>query len=200
MSKVFEVEDELLDEIETDFFSEEESFEYENDDLSQEQEKESFLGINYVSEAENILNLYIKEIAQIPLLTREEEMKYGKLMKKGQRIEEEMNRLQKQLGFIPTLSQVAEKLNLTEKEVRLAIKDSKLAFNKLVTSNLRLVVSIAKKHKNKGLPFDDLIQEGNLGLIRAVQKFDPDKGYKFSTYATWWIKQAVSRGDRKSVV
>ncbi|MBQ3040887.1 MAG: RNA polymerase sigma factor RpoD [Clostridia bacterium] len=94
----------------------------------------------------------------------------------------------KEIGKVPLLSPEEEKLYA----VRMKNGDEN-AKNKIVEANLRLVVSIAKKHVGKGMAFLDLIQEGNLGLMKAVDKFDPEKGYKFSTYATWWIRQAITR-------
>ena len=94
----------------------------------------------------------------------------------------------REIGDIPLLSQ-EEELELAQK----AVKGDKKAKDKLAESNMRLVVSIAKKYSGRGLDFLDLIQEGNTGLLRAVEKFDPEKGFKFSTYATWWIRQAITR-------
>lgn len=111
----------------------------------------------------------------------------------------------REIGKIPLLSP-EEEFNLAQ---RILLGDKK-AKDKMVESNMRLVVSIAKRYGGRGLDFLDLIQEGNTGLLRAVEKFDPDKGFKFSTYATWWIRQAITRAiadqartiriDRKSVV
>lgn len=94
----------------------------------------------------------------------------------------------REIGKIPLLSQ-EEELELAQK----AMKGDKRAKDKLAEANMRLVVSIAKRYGGRGLDFLDLIQEGNTGLLRAVEKFDPDKGFKFSTYATWWIRQAITR-------
>ncbi len=94
----------------------------------------------------------------------------------------------REIGKIPLLTQ-EEELELAKK----AVKGNKKAKDKLAEANMRLVVSIAKRYGGRGLDFLDLIQEGNTGLLRAVEKFDPDKGFKFSTYATWWIRQAITR-------
>lgn len=158
------------------------------------EEEQDLVEYNKKSDSDNLLNLYLKEIAPIPLLNKEEEIIYGRMVKAGQKIEDTISKMESELGHVPSLEQLSERLKISIDEIRRIKKDAALGSNKLITSNLRLVVSIAKKYKEKGLSFDDLIQEGNLGLMRAVEKFDPAKGYKFSTYATWWIRQAISRG------
>lgn len=98
----------------------------------------------------------------------------------------------REIGKIPLLSQ-EEEYELAQKIIHGSAKEKKRAKDKMAESNMRLVVSIAKRYSGRGLDFLDLIQEGNTGLLRAVEKFDPDKGFKFSTYATWWIRQAITR-------
>jgi len=98
----------------------------------------------------------------------------------------------KEIGKIPLLGS-EEEFELAQKVIHGSPKEQKRAKDKMAESNMRLVVSIAKRYSGRGLDFLDLIQEGNTGLLRAVEKFDPDKGFKFSTYATWWIRQAITR-------
>lgn len=98
----------------------------------------------------------------------------------------------REIGKIPLLSS-EEEYELAQKIINGTEKEKKRAKDKMAESNMRLVVSIAKRYSGRGLDFLDLIQEGNTGLLRAVEKFDPDKGFKFSTYATWWIRQAITR-------
>ncbi len=125
------------------------------------------------------ISLYLKEIGRVPLLTAEEEVVLAKRMERGREA-----RLKLTQGVDET----------TEREKLLAaVKDGQAAQEHLIKANSRLVVSVAKKYVGRGVPFLDLIQEGNIGLIRAVKKFDYRRGYKFSTYATWWIRQAVTR-------
>lgn len=126
------------------------------------------------------ISLYLKEIGRIPLLTAEQEVELSKRMESGRTARRRLNR-DGQLG-------IDERQSL-----KAVIRDGKAAQEHLVKANSRLVVSVAKKYVGRGVPFLDLIQEGNIGLIRAVKKFDYRRGYKFSTYATWWIRQAVTR-------
>ncbi|MBD5168564.1 MAG: RNA polymerase sigma factor RpoD [Oscillibacter sp.] len=128
------------------------------------------------------VRMYLKEIGKVPLLTPEEEIELAQKMSAGAAAEEQLDELGEE-GFSP--EDLAEMKKL--------IKEGEKAKQKLAEANLRLVVSIAKRYVGRGMLFLDLIQEGNLGLIKAVEKFDYTKGYKFSTYATWWIRQAITR-------
>ncbi|MFB0535161.1 MAG: RNA polymerase sigma factor RpoD [Anaerolineae bacterium] len=124
------------------------------------------------------ISLYLKEIGQVPLLTAEEEVRLAKRMERGRKAQRRLTR-----GEVTDNRAQLEKL----------VEEGRAAQEHLVKANSRLVVSVAKKYIGRGVPFLDLIQEGNIGLIRAVTKFDYRRGYKFSTYATWWIRQAVTR-------
>ncbi|HEY0560063.1 MAG: polymerase, sigma 70 subunit, RpoD subfamily [Mycobacterium sp.] len=126
------------------------------------------------------VRMYLKEIGKVPLLTAEEEVDLAKRIEAGLFASEKL----------ATAKRVNDKLRI---ELEWIERDGTIAKRKLVEANLRLVVSIAKRYVGRGMLFLDLIQEGNLGLIRAVEKFDYTKGYKFSTYATWWIRQAITR-------
>ena len=130
------------------------------------------------------VRMYLKDIGNIPLLDIETETELANTVVKGREAIEKINDFENGL------------IDLTDKEeekYRKLADDANYAKNKLVDSNLRLVVSIAKRYTGRNLPFLDLIQEGNMGLMKAVDKFEPDKGYKFSTYATWWVRQAITR-------
>ncbi|MFP5352591.1 MAG: RNA polymerase sigma factor RpoD [Actinomycetota bacterium] len=126
------------------------------------------------------VRMYLKEIGRVPLLTAQEEVSLAKRIEAGLIAEEKL--------------ESGAKLSDDERlELRMTRRDGAMAKRHLVEANLRLVVSIAKRYVGRGMAFLDLIQEGNLGLIRAVEKFDYAKGFKFSTYATWWIRQAITR-------
>jgi RNA polymerase primary sigma factor len=126
------------------------------------------------------VRMYLKEIGKVPLLTAEEEVDLAKRIEAGLFSSEKL----------ATSKKLNDKMR---RDLEWIERDGQLAKKKLVEANLRLVVSIAKRYVGRGMLFLDLIQEGNLGLIRAVEKFDYTKGYKFSTYATWWIRQAITR-------
>jgi RNA polymerase primary sigma factor len=129
---------------------------------------------------DDTVSLYLKEISRIPLLRAEQEVEYARNMEIGKRARQQLTRA--------ASSSVNERTRLEAK-----IREGELSRQKLIKANFRLVVSIAKKYIGRGVSFLDLIQEGNIGLIRAVEKFDYKRGYKFSTYATWWIRQAITR-------
>ncbi len=142
---------------------------------------------------EDSIRLYLQEIGRIRLLRADEEIELARKIADLLELERIREKLSQQLDRDPHDSEWAEAVKLPLPAFRYRLHVGRRAKDKMVQSNLRLVVSIAKKYMNRGLSFQDLIQEGSLGLIRAAEKFDHEKGYKFSTYATWWIRQAITR-------
>ncbi len=154
------------------------------DELEETEDEEEVNQENIPDDLANIdtddtIGLYLKEVSRVPLLTADEEVELAQRIEKGRMSREEL----------------AHTNVTTERrqELRKSIEDSWEARDHLITANSRLVISVAKKYMGRGVPFLDLIQEGNIGLIRATKKFDYRRGHKFSTYATWWIRQAVTR-------
>ncbi|HHH83749.1 MAG TPA: sigma-70 family RNA polymerase sigma factor, partial [Chloroflexi bacterium] len=144
-----------------------------------EQEEELDEGLLSAVDIDDTVGLYLKEVGRVPLLTAQEEVDLARRIERGREASEELAK-----GYVPPKRR---------QELQLAIEDSWAAREHLITANSRLVISVAKKYMGRGVPFLDLIQEGNIGLIRAAKKFDYRRGHKFSTYATWWIRQAVTR-------
>jgi RNA polymerase primary sigma factor len=136
------------------------------------------------SKKEDSVSDYFKDIKQIPLLDAMRELELSLLVKQGLLAKESLNNANK--GIIKINEEEREKLNKY-------IIEGEDARSIIIESNLRLVVSIAKRYLSSGMDLEDLIQEGNMGLMKAVNKFNPEKGFKFSTYATWWIRQAITR-------
>jgi RNA polymerase nonessential primary-like sigma factor len=136
---------------------------------------------------------YLHEIGRVPLLSHEQEICYGKQVRQMMCLQEVKQALEQTLNRPPTKTEWAIESSLTEAELDQVLHLGHQAKQKMIEANLRLVVAIAKKYQKRNLEFLDLIQEGSLGLERGVEKFDPTRGYKFSTYAYWWIRQAITR-------
>jgi RNA polymerase primary sigma factor len=153
----------------------------EEEEGEDEKPKELSVDENYLAniDTDDTIGLYLKEVGRVPLLTAEEEVELAQRIEQGRLAREELAR--------GNVSQHRRR------ELQLMIEDGWVAREHLITANSRLVISVAKKYMGRGVPFLDLIQEGNIGLIRAAKKFDYRRGHKFSTYATWWIRQAVTR-------
>ncbi|MFS8893588.1 RNA polymerase sigma factor RpoD [Synechococcus sp. O70.2] len=144
------------------------------------------------------IRVYLQEIGRIRLLRPDEEIELARKIADLLELERAREAVFERMGLWSSPEEVpeelwAEEVKMPLPEFRRRLHQGRRAKEKMVQSNLRLVVSIAKKYMNRGLSFQDLIQEGSLGLIRAAEKFDHEKGYKFSTYATWWIRQAITR-------
>jgi RNA polymerase sigma factor (RpoD-like family) len=143
---------------------------------------------------EDNIGAFFKEMARYPLLTAEEEIILANDVKLMLQVEKVKQKLREKNQQQPTKEQLSAAMGLeSPRQLELLLYRGKVAKRKMIRSNLRLVVSIAKRYLNRGVPFLDLIQEGAIGLNRATEKFDPNKGYKFSTYAYWWIRQAITR-------
>jgi RNA polymerase primary sigma factor len=149
----------------------------DDDDLDLLDDLDESEGNRKGATVEDSVSLYLKEISQTPLLTAEEEKELAAQVEQGKKASTQLKRTSQ-----------GRRADLIE-----AIKAGEEARQRIIESNFRLVVSIAKRYTGRGVSFLDLIQEGNIGLIRAVEKFDYHRGYKFSTYATWWIRQAITR-------
>ena len=142
---------------------------------------------------EDSIRVYLQEIGRIRLLRPDEEIELARKIADLLQLEEIAAQFESDNGHLPDTKEWAALVDMPVIKFRRRLMLGRRAKEKMVQSNLRLVVSIAKKYMNRGLSFQDLIQEGSLGLIRAAEKFDHEKGYKFSTYATWWIRQAITR-------
>ncbi len=138
-------------------------------------------GYRQALDTDDVVGLYLKEAGRVPLLTAAEEVSLAKRMERGMQASDRLKRY-------------GDKLPLDDVyDLKERVADGEMAQEHLIRANARLVISVAKKYIGRGVPFLDLIQEGNIGLIRATNKFEYRRGHKFSTYATWWIRQAVSR-------
>ncbi|MDE7287305.1 MAG: sigma-70 family RNA polymerase sigma factor, partial [Lachnospiraceae bacterium] len=175
ITEVDDVDDEEI------ILSEEDEVDVENIDLSVPD------GISI----EDPVRMYLKEIGKVPLLSAEEEIELAQKMEAGAVGKEKIVILEKKIDGADEIEvqELRQEIRNLQRDVDLGDEAKK----RLAEANLRLVVSIAKRYVGRGMLFLDLIQEGNLGLIKAVEKFDYRKGYKFSTYATWWIRQAITR-------
>ena len=131
---------------------------------------------------------YLRDIGRIPLLDHDEEILLGRQVQRLM----EIKACEELLGK-PTKEELAASLGITPKELRKLLRNGEKAKDRMVTANLRLVVSVAKKYTKRNMELLDIIQEGTIGLVRGVEKFDPGRGYKFSTYAYWWIRQGITR-------
>lgn len=142
---------------------------------------------------DDIVRSYLQEIGRVDLLTREQEVIFAQQVQQMMNLLAAKEELAVKLNHEPTLQEWADQLESSVEVLKQQLSQGHQAKQKMIQANLRLVVAVAKKYQHRNLEFMDLIQEGTLGLERGVDKFDPALGYKFSTYAYWWIRQGITR-------
>jgi len=159
----------------------------------QKTQKKNLVADRKARTTDDIVRIYLQEIGRVDLLTREQEVIFAQQVQQMMNLLAAKEELAVKLNHQPTLQEWADKANLSVEELQHQLSQGQQAKQKMIQANLRLVVAVAKKYQHRNLEFMDLIQEGTLGLERGVDKFDPALGYKFSTYAYWWIRQGITR-------
>jgi len=141
----------------------------------------------------DLVRSYLRDIGRVPLLSHEQEITLGRQVQELVRLEEAEAEFKMRQGHDPSREEMASSLGISPAVLRRRLINGRRAKERMVAANLRLVVSVAKKYTKRNMELLDLIQEGTIGLVRGVEKFDPTRGYKFSTYAYWWIRQGITR-------
>ena len=168
----------------------------EKEELEVKEESDSKLPSIASIKASNDVDLvrsYLRDIQRVPLLSHEEEITLGRQVQKFMEIERAELEIIDLTGDKPSIDELSAKLNLSSSIIKKRLRAGQTAKERMVAANYRLVVSVAKKYTKSTMELLDLIQEGTIGLVRGIEKFDPARGYKFSTYAYWWIRQGITR-------